>query len=123
MDVNEEDHEEIETTDDYYFHLNIRNTWDEPKTLLEHLQGFFSRKTILCIQYCLLRIPFLLVYDYLFTEQYLTSIQGFLQYSIKVIDREEHLILKPISSILRSYVFQVLVYINMIFSIPVLGTD
>jgi hypothetical protein len=91
----------------------------EHKTFFEHFQRFLPRQTIIYIQYCLLRIPFLLIYDYLLTEQFSSSIQSLLKYSIETIDQE--ILFTPISYILHSYFFQILLYLNITFSIPILG--
>lgn len=84
-------------------------------------ERFLPKQTILYMQYCFLRIPFLLIYDYLYSDQFYFLIESFLQYSINIIDQENQILFKPISYILHSYFFHSLIHINFIFSIPILG--
>ncbi|CAF3774997.1 unnamed protein product [Rotaria sordida] len=117
----DDDNEDIHVIDEFFSHSIGRDIENEPKTYFKHFQRFISRQTFIYIQHYLLRIPFLLVYDYLFTEQFSLLIQYFLQYSMKIIDQKNQLFFKPISYVLHSYFFQILIYLNLIFSIPILG--
>jgi hypothetical protein len=116
----DDDIEEINVTEEFFLHTVASDT-PERKTFFEHFQRFIPQQTIIYIQYCLLRIPFLLVYDYLFTEQFSSLIDHFLQYSIQIVDQENYGLFKPISYILHSFLFQILIQISLILSIPVLG--
>lgn len=91
------------------------------KTLYEHVQRFIPPATIVYIQYCLLRIPCLLFYDYLFTEHFSSLINSFVKYSAKTIDRRNQLLFQPISYILQSFFFRMLLQINITLCIPLLG--
>lgn len=107
---------------DEYFHLYAANdSTSEPARLLVQLQRIIPRQTIIYIQYCLLRVPFLLLYDYLFTEQFTSLFDQFLGYSSDVLDKEKNVLFAPISYILHSYFFRLLIEINLFFSIPILG--
>ncbi|CAF2711084.1 unnamed protein product [Rotaria sp. Silwood2] len=117
----DDDNEEINLIDEFITQSIRRDIENEHKTYIKYFQRFISRQTLMYIQYCLLRIPFLLIYDYLFTEQFLLLMDYVLQYSIETIEQKNQLLLKPMSYILHSYFFQTLIYINLIFSIPVLG--
>jgi len=112
----DDDNEEFIVTEGFF-----RPSTSECKTFFEHFQRLIPQQTIIYIRYCLLRIPFLLVYDYLFTEQFYSLIRHFIEYSINIIDHENQILLKPISYILHSYFFQLLISINLILSIPILG--
>ena len=90
----------------------------EPKRFFER---FLPEQTIIYMQYCLLRIPFLLFYDYLFSNQFHTFIESILQYSIELFEQQHEILFKPITYLLRSYFFQLLVHLNLILSIPVLS--
>jgi len=115
MDSDDND-EELNVTEEFY-----QPSIFEHKTIFEHFKRFIPEQTIIYIRYCLLRIPFLLVYDYLFTEQFYSLIEYFLQYSIDIIDQQNEILYKPISYILHSYFFQLLISLNIILSIPILG--
>ncbi|CAF3341250.1 unnamed protein product [Rotaria sp. Silwood1] len=117
----DDDNEEIDIIDEVFTHSIRHDIEDEPKPYLKRFQRYISPQTVTYIQYCLLRIPLLLIYDYLFTEQFSLLIQNFLQSSIKIIDQTNPLLFQPVSYILHSYFFQTLVYLNVIFSIPILG--
>ena len=117
MNDNDDDNIEPNINEEFSLHSAISDT-SERQTFLEH---FIPRQTIRYIQYCLLRIPLLLIYDYLFTDQFISSIEYYLQYLIRVIDQENEILFKPVSFILHSYFFQVLVHLNLNLSIPVLG--
>jgi hypothetical protein len=116
----DDDNEEFDVTEEFFQHSLTTDT-SERKTFFDHFQRFIPRQTIIYIQYCLLRIPFLLLYDYLFTEQFSLLFEYFFQYSLEIIDQENRIFFKPLSYILHSYLFQLLLRINLIFSIPVLG--
>ncbi|CAF3779579.1 unnamed protein product [Adineta steineri] len=116
----DDDHDNIDLTEDFLLHT-LHNDTIEQNTFFEHFQRFLPRQTLIYIQYCLLRIPFLLLYDYLFTEQFSYLFDYFLEYSSKIIDQENQILFKPISYILHSYFFQLLIDINLNFSIPILG--
>lgn len=116
----DDDNDEVDVTEEFFLH-SLNTDTSERQTFFEHFQRFIPRQTIIYIQYCLLRIPFLLLYDYLFTEQFSSLFEHFLQYSIEIIDQENLFVFQPISYVLHSYFFQLLIYINLIFSIPVLG--
>ena len=116
----DDEEEELNVAEEFLRHSALRRAAERP-TLLGHLQQWIPRQTIVYIQYCLLRIPFLLLYDYIFTEQFSQCIDGFLKYSIDVIDQEKHFLFLPISYILHSYLFQALIEVNVLFSIPILG--
>ena len=90
-------------------------------TLYGHFQRFIPEQTIIYIQYCLLRIPFLLLYDYSFTDHFNHWIASFFHYSFEMIDEEKHLIYLPISYFLDSSIFHGLIHINLNLSIPILG--
>lgn len=90
----------------------------EPKRFFER---FLPEQTIIYMQYCLLRIPFLLFYDYLFSHQFHTFIESILKYSIELFEQQHEILFKPITYLLRSYLFQLLVHLNLVLSIPVLG--
>jgi hypothetical protein len=109
----DDDNEELSVTEEFF-----QQPVFEHKTIFKR---FIPEQTIIYIRYCLLRIPFLLLYDYLFTEQFYLLIEYFLQYSIDIIDQENQILYKPISYILHSSFFQSLISINTILSIPVLG--
>ena len=84
-------------------------------------ERFLPEQTIVYMQYCLLRIPFLLIYDYLFSNQFYLLINSFLQYSIELLEQQHEILFKPITYVLQSYFFQILVHLNLVLSIPVLG--
>jgi hypothetical protein len=119
MDSDDEE-DEVNVDEEFLRHSTLRRTVERP-TFSGHLQQWIPRQTIVYMQYCLLRIPFLLLYDYIFTEQFSRLIDGFLRYSMDVIDQEKHFFFMPISYILHSYFFQALIEVNILFSIPILG--
>ena len=119
MDSDDEQ-DELNVAEEFLRHSALRETVERP-TFFGHLQRWVPRETIVYIQYCLLRIPFLLLYDYIFTEQFSQLIDGFLHYSMDVIDQEKHVFFVPISYILHSLLFQGLIEVNLLFSIPILG--
>jgi hypothetical protein len=112
----EDDNEDLEVINEGIF----QRSTSERKRFFER---FLPKQTIIYMQYCLLRIPFLLIYDYLYSDQFYFLIQSFLQYSIDIIDQENQILFKPISLILRSYFFHLLIHINFVFSIPILGRN
>lgn len=97
---------------------DVNRQSSEPKRFFER---FLPEQTIVYMQYCLLRIPFLLIYDYLFSNQFHTFIESFLQYSIDIFEQQHEILFKPITYLLHSSFFQFLVHLNLILSIPVLG--
>lgn len=121
MESDDESNEELYVNEDFFLRSASRGTADELKKYFEHFKRFLSPATINYIQYCLLRIPFLMAYDYLFTEQFSSLIDKFVKFSIDVIDREQQPLFKPISYILNSYFFSLLINVNVNFSIPILG--
>lgn len=119
MDSDDEQ-DELNVAEEFLRHSALRGTVDR-RTFFGNLQRWIPRQTIVYIQYCLLRIPFLLLYDYIFTEQFSQLIESFLHYSMDVIDQEKHVFFMPISYILHSLLFQGLIEVNLLFSIPILG--
>ena len=114
------DNDEAHIAGDFFLHSMSPDT-TRRKTLYEHFQRFIPRQTIVYIQYCLLRIPFILLYDYLFTEKFSSLIEYIFKSSIRIIDQDIHLFVKPISYILHSSLFHILIQINLLLSIPILG--
>ena len=115
------DNDEAHIAGDFF--LNSTTTTDtiRRKTFLEYFQRFIPRQTIVYIQYCLLRIPLVLIYDYLFTEKFSSLIESTFKYSTQIIDQDHHTFVKPISYILHSSLFHILIQISLLFSVPVLG--
>jgi hypothetical protein len=114
------DNDEAHVAGDFFLHSMTTDT-TRRKTFLEHFQRFIPQQTIIYIQYCLLRIPFILLYDYLFTEKFLSIIEFIFKYSIQLIDQENHRFIKPINYILHNSIFHLLIQINIIVLIPILG--
>ncbi|CAF5217555.1 unnamed protein product [Rotaria magnacalcarata] len=121
MDSEDDGDDELNVIEEFFQHSIRSDIPEQFKTYVEHFQRFLSQQTITYIQYCLLRIPFLLAYDYLFTDQFSSLINSFLKYSIDIIDKEHRILFKPITYILKSYFFEYLIYLNVILSLPVLG--
>lgn len=90
-------------------------------TIRERFQRFVPQQTIIYIQYCLLRIPFLLFYDYLFTEKFATLIDYGFKKSIQLIDQERFSSTKWFSKILNHPSFAILLQVNLLISIPILA--
>lgn len=105
------------------FFLNSTTTTDTTrrKTLFEHFQRFIPQQTIIYIQYCLLRIPFILLYDYLFTENFSSTIEYMYKYSHNIVDQENRTLTKSISYRLQNSMFYILMQLNIVFLIPFLG--
>ncbi|CAF0727489.1 unnamed protein product [Adineta ricciae] len=120
METDDDDNNEMDINEDFHLRLINYATY-ERKTFLDFLQYFIPRQTIIYIQYCLLRIPFLLAYDYLYTEQFASLLHRFLRYSSEVFDQESHSIFQSINYVIQSSLFQQLLDINLMFSIPILG--
>jgi hypothetical protein len=114
------DNDEAHVAGDFFLHSMTTDT-NRRKTFLEYFHRFIPKQTIIYIQYCLLRIPFILLYDYLFTEKFSSIIEYIFKYSTQTIDQETHRYIKPISYILHNSIFHILVQINLLFSIPILG--
>ncbi|CAF1112000.1 unnamed protein product [Rotaria sp. Silwood1] len=114
------DNDDEHIAGDFFLH-SMTTDATRRRTFFEHFQRFVPQQTIIYIQYCLLRIPFILIYDYLFTEKFSSLIEYALKYSIQIIDHNNHLILKPISYILHSSLFHILLQIYLLFLIPILG--
>jgi predicted secreted protein len=114
------DNDEAHVAGDFFLHSMTSDT-NRRKTFLEHFQRFIPQQTIIYIQYCLLRIPFILIYDYLFTEKFSSLIEHVFQYLIKIIDQENHIFTKPINYLLHNSLFQILTHLNLLLSIPILG--
>jgi len=112
----DDDNEELNTTDPF-----LQDSISEHKAFFERFRRFIPEQIILYIHYYLLRIPLLLLYDYLFTEDFYSLIQSFLKYSIDIIDKKNHIFFKPISYILHSYALQLLISINVVLLIPIVG--
>ncbi|CAF2056268.1 unnamed protein product [Rotaria magnacalcarata] len=121
MDSEDDGDDELNVIEEFFQHSIRSDIPEQFKTYVEHFQRFLSQQTITYIQYCLLRIPFLLAYDYLFTDQFSSLINSFLKYSIDIIDKEHRILFKPVTYILKSYFFEYLIYLNVILSLPVLG--
>jgi hypothetical protein len=118
MDHDDDDYEEINPPEELFQQPLPTSNFIERNTFFER---FIPQQTIIYIQYCLLRIPLLLIYDYFLTEQFTSLVQSFLQYSIAIIDQQNEFLFKPVSYILHSYFFQLLIYLNLTLSLPVLG--
>ncbi|CAF4785620.1 unnamed protein product, partial [Rotaria sp. Silwood2] len=105
---------------DFFLH-SMTTDATRRRTFFEHFQRFIPQQTIIYIQYCLLRIPFILIYDYLFTEKFSSLIDYTLKHAIQIIDQNDHLILAPISYLLHSSLFHILLQIYLLLLIPILG--
>lgn len=105
---------------DFFLHSMITEA-TRRRTFIEHVQRFVPQHTIIYIQYCLLRIPFILIYDYLFTEKFLSLNESIFTYSIQIIDHNNYFFLKPISYVLHSSLFHILLQIYLFLLIPILG--
>jgi hypothetical protein len=114
------DNDEAHVAGDFFLHSMTTDT-TRRKTFLEHFHRFIPQQTIIYIQYCLLRIPFILIYDYLFTEKFSSFIDYLFTKSIQLVDQENYPFTKPISSILHHSIFSILLQINLFISIPILG--
>lgn len=97
------------------------NFISEHKTIYEHIQHFLPEQTIRYIQYCLLRVPLLIVYDYLFTKEFYILIETVVSETAMFFDDQNIFFFKPITFMLNSFFFQLLISINLILSIPILG--
>src|SRR5437868_13179781 len=98
------DNDEVHVAGDFFLHSMTTDT-NRRKTFFEHFQRFIPQETIIYIQYCLLRIPFILIYDYLFTEKFSSLIEYAFKYSVQIIDQENHIFTKPISYLLHNSLF------------------
>ena len=103
------DNDEAHVAGDFFLQPLSPNS-NRRQTFYEHFQRFIPRETIIYIQYCLLRVPFILLYDYLLTEQFSTLINSLFKDSTEII-----------SYILHNYFFEVLLQLNLSLSIPFLG--
>ena len=112
------DNDDAHVAGDFFLHPIVTT---QRKTFLEHCQRYIPRQTIIHIQYCLLRVPFILMYDYLFTEKFASSIESLLNYAIRTADDHHHWAYQPISYLLHSYLFQILLTIGAFIVIPLLG--
>jgi hypothetical protein len=119
MDSDDE-HDDFDVTEEFFRHSSLR-TASEQRTPFDYFQRFIPQQTIIYIQYCLLRVPFLLLYDYSFTEHFAGWIGYCVKYSMQIVGQDKHIFYTPISYILHSYLFEVLMDINLLFSIPILG--
>lgn len=114
------EHDDVHIAGDFFLHQTV-NEPVRPKRFYERFQHFFHQETMAHIQHCLLRIPFILLYDYLFTEQFSSLMNSFFNYSVELFDRENRLLLKPITLLLHTDVFQTFLQMNVLFSLPVGG--
>jgi len=114
----DDESDEIVLNDEHY----PVETTSEQKNFFEFLQYLIPQNTILYIQYCLLRIPFLLIYDYFFSEQFFNLIQRVCQFSIDRLKQENQTLFQPIISLLDNSLFHTLIHLNLHLSIPILGS-
>ncbi len=75
------DGDEVHIAGDFFLNSMTTDT-TRRKTFYEYFQRFIPQQTIVYIQYCLLRIPFVLIYDYLFTEKFTSLIHILIQISL-----------------------------------------
>lgn len=118
----DEEQEGVDVTEEFFRQAYLERR-SRHGALYGHFQRLVPEQTIIYIQYCLLRVPFLLLYDYSFTDQFLQWIENSFQYSIDVIDTEKHYIYFPIRYLLHSSLFHGLIEMNLLLSIPVLGSS
>lgn len=97
------------------------NKQNERSSFSVYIKRFLPEEIIFNIQYCLLRVPFLLVYDYLFTKEFYFSVQSFIQYTANHLDQENGMIVKLLTILFNSFFFQLLLSIVLLVAIPVLG--
>ena len=116
------DNDEAHVAGDFFLQSTPTPT-RQRKTFYEHVQRIIPLETIVYIQYCLLRIPFILMYDYLFTEHFFSSIYSFVKYSTEIIDRRNPMLFKALSYVLQSHLFQILLQMNIALIVPVLGKE
>ena len=121
MDTRRRHNDEISRNEIFSPNSMRRNSSNRCKILFECFQYFVPRQTMIYIRYCLLRVPFLLLYDYLFTEQFSLLFQNFLSYLIQFMNNENYLLFKVTSFILHNHVFQFFFYFHLSISIPLLG--
>ncbi|CAF1119822.1 unnamed protein product [Adineta steineri] len=114
------DNDDAHIAGDFFLNSSTTDT-TRRKTFLEHIQRIIPRQTIIYIQYCLLRIPFVLIYDYLFTEKFSSLFENLFKDLTQFIDHDNYLFIKPISYLIHSPLFQLLIQVTLRFSIPVLG--
>lgn len=69
------DTDDVHVAGDFFLHP-ITSETTRRKTFFEHFQRFMPAEMIVYIQYCLLRIPFVLIYDYLFTDKFSSIIDN-----------------------------------------------
>lgn len=91
------------------------------KTFFEHCQRFIPAQTIVYIQYCLLRIPFILLYDYLFTDTFASIMEYLFNKSIHLVNHEEIFYIKSFQTLFQYPLFRVLLQLNINLTIPMLG--
>ena len=113
------DNDEAHVAGDFFLHEG--EGAPRRKTIRDHFQRFIPPQMIVYIQYCLLRIPFLLIYDYLFTEKFASLIGYGFEKSLQLVEQDKFTVLKSFGHILLHPLFTILMQINLLVSTPILG--
>jgi len=107
------DSDDVHVAGDFFLHPMTSET-TRRKTFIEHCQRFIPAETIVYIQYCLLRIPFVLIYDYLFTDKFSSIFDSPLK-EFNQNDSNE-----PVLMSNRTYhmIFRFIFYLNINITLP-----
>lgn len=115
------DNDEVHVAGEFFLHANNGEAPPRRKTIREHFQRFIPPQTIVYIQYCLLRIPFLLIYDYLFTEKFASAIADGFQQSLQLAEQGKFTSLKSLAHILAHPIAATIVQLNLLASTPIIA--
>ena len=90
-------------------------------TLFTHIKRFIPDQTIEYIQYYLLRIPLIMIYDYLLSDQFMKLMQSNFDRFIEIFFEDQNLLL-PAILFLRE-LLTLFIDLNIFFMIPVAGKN
>ncbi|CAF0986426.1 unnamed protein product [Adineta ricciae] len=114
------DTDEAHIAGDFFLH-SIASEPSRRRTFIEYFHRFISPETIIYIQYCLLRVPFVLIYDYLFTEKFSKLFETFFKYLIDLTENEGSTWTIMTNYILQKSPFLPLIQLLLTLLVPILG--
>lgn len=120
-----ENEDESDCVDDLdEFRLNDReSTHSMSSNFISKLKHFIPEQTLNDILYVLLRIPLIILYDYLLTDIFAKRVETYLDNPIRIPDDKKQFYSYMILAFLQDTPLKILVKLNTYLSIPVIGNN
>ncbi|UJR13713.1 hypothetical protein I4U23_000724 [Adineta vaga] len=115
------DNDEVHIAGDFFLN-STTNDITRGRRFRDYFYRYIPQHTIIYIQYCLLRVPFIIMYDYLFTEKFSKLFQNYFKYLTDTTNNDEDVLNMSTYYIAKIFVFESTIKSILNFLIPSLGS-